>query len=69
MSGGTAAPAGATTPNPSAAPDQVDLQQWAREQGLPEGLPEQALTMLHQQYPDEIPQEIRARILEKLGGG
>jgi hypothetical protein len=68
LNASNAGPAGATTPDPGAASDQVDLQQWAREQGLPEGVPEQALAMLHQQYPDEIPPEIREQILEKLGG-
>lgn len=69
ISAGNGDRTGATAPNPSPVPGQVDLEQWAREQGLPEGLPQQALATLHQQYPDEIPQDIRERILEKLGGG
>ncbi|MCW6006691.1 hypothetical protein K1W54_19195 [Micromonospora sp. CPCC 205371] len=61
--------AGTATANPNPGTGQADLAQWAREQGLPEGLPEQALTMLHQQYPNEIPPEVREQILQKLGGG
>jgi cytochrome c biogenesis protein CcdA len=61
--------ASTTGPTGVTAQDQVDLQRWAREQGLPEGLPDEALTMLHQQYPDEVPQDVRQQLIERLGGG
>ncbi|MFG2192876.1 hypothetical protein [Streptomyces sp. NPDC048639] len=60
---------GASGSGPSApGTDDGGLRDWAKEQGLPEGLPDQALKLLRQRYPDGVPQEIKDRIEERLGG-
>lgn len=45
-----------------------DLDAWARRQGLPGGLPPQALQMLRQQYPGGVPEEVVKELEGKLAG-
>lgn len=45
-----------------------DLGSWAKEQGLSDGLPDQVLGMLHQQYPDGVPGEVKDRLEQQFGG-
>lgn len=45
-----------------------DLSSWAKEQSLPDGLPDQILGMLHQQYPDGVPAEVKDKLEQQFGG-
>jgi hypothetical protein len=60
-------PSPAGTPQ-TAEPGDTSPQEWARQQGLPEGIPEQMLTAIRQRYPDKVPDDIRERITAQLGG-
>jgi len=61
---------GAGTPQGGGTSDSAggDLQDWAKEQGLPAGLSEEQLSMLRQKFPDGIPPETLAMIKQRLGG-
>ncbi|MEU6079533.1 hypothetical protein [Streptomyces sp. NPDC047108] len=67
LPGGSSAGSGGAGPSAPGTGDE-DLQDWAKKQGLPEGLPDQALKLLKQRYPDGVPPEIKDRIEERLGG-
>ncbi|MFF0690897.1 hypothetical protein ACFYUG_32940 [Streptomyces albogriseolus] len=53
---------------PSAGGAGEDLSGWAQEQGLPDGLPDQVLGMLRQQYPDGVPGEVKDKLEQQFGG-
>jgi hypothetical protein len=43
-------------------------QEWAQQQGLPPGLPADALQMIRSRYPDGVPDEIKKQIEDLTGG-
>lgn len=59
-------PAGTSVPA-APDPDDEDPRTWAREQGLPDSVPDQYLPMLKQRFPDGVPQRVKDRI-SQLGG-
>jgi hypothetical protein len=70
LAGGPSGSGGAVPKSGPPAPGDAggDLSAWARGQGLSEGLPEQILQTLRQQYPEGVPQEARDRLQEQFGG-
>lgn len=45
-----------------------DLRGWAKEQGLPDDLPDQILGMLHQRYPGGVPGAVKDKLRQQFGG-
>lgn len=53
---------------PASGEADQDLSGWAKDQSLPDGLPDQILGMLHQQYPDGVPAEVKDKLEQQFGG-
>lgn len=69
--GGAQPPGGADgTPfgPPTSTGSSEDLKGWSKEQGLPDGLPDQILGTLYQRYPDGVPEEVKGQLKQQLGG-